>query len=109
VEGYAGKWELDPSTLGIEEMGWEMTPDSAAHLPFPSKDVLVDYARRSFAAEKQTVDALDEEQYHALRSHDWAKDQTVGNFLTSPFVHEREHLGVMQYMQGLQSLLAEPS
>ena len=108
VEGYAGKWELDPSTLGIEEMGWEMTPDDAAHLRFPSKDAMVDYARRSFVAEEQTLDALDEEQYQAFRLHDWAKEQTVGNFLMSHFVHEREHLGVMQYMQGLQGLLEEP-
>src|SRR5215207_450907 len=32
AEGYAGKWELDPSTLGIEELGWDMTPADAAHL-----------------------------------------------------------------------------
>ena len=109
AEGYAGQWGLDPATLGVEEMGWEMTPDDAAHLRFPSKDALLDYLRRSFAVEEQTVAALDEEQYRAVRLHDWAPTQTVGNFLMSHFVHEREHLGVMQYMQGLQSLLTAPS
>ena len=109
VEDYARKWELDPTTLGIEEMGWEMTPEDAAHLSFPSKDALMDYVRQSFAAEEQALEALDEKQYQAFRLHDWAKEQTVGNFLMSYFVHEREHFGVMQYLQGLQNLLAESS
>jgi hypothetical protein len=106
TEEYVSQWRLDPSTLGIQEMGWEMTPDDAAHLQFPDKDTLLDYVRRSFAAEEQTFEALDDEQYRAFRLHDWAPNQTVGNFLMSHFVHEREHFGVMQYMQGLQNLLA---
>jgi len=109
AENYASKWEFDSSTLGIEEMGWEMTPDAAAHLRFPSKDALLNYVRRSFEIEEQTLDALDDEQYQAFRLHDWASNQTVGNFLMSYFVHEREHFGVMQYMQGLQHLLEETS
>lgn len=109
AEGYAGKWRLDPSTLGVEEMGWEMTPEDAANLRIPSKEALLDYARRAFAVEEETVDALDDEQYQAFRLHDWATDQTVGNFLMSHFVHEREHLGVIQYLQGLQRLLEETS
>lgn len=107
TEGYAGKWGLDPATLGIEEMGWEMTPADAAGMRIPSKEALLDYAQRSFAAEELAVDALDDEQYQTFRLHDWAADQTVGNFLMSHFVHEREHLGVMQYMQGLHQLLKE--
>lgn len=109
AEGYASEWGLDPHTLGIEEMGWEMTPEDAAHLRFPSQDALLDYVRRSFAVEEQTLEALDDEQYQAFRLHDWALNQTVGNFVMSHFVHEREHYGIMQYMQGLQRLLEEPS
>ena len=109
AEGYAEQWKLAPDTLGVEQLGWEMTPEDAAHLRFPSKGALVEYAQRSFDAEKQALMALDEEQFQAFRLHDWAKEQTVGNFVMSYFVHYREHLGAMQYMKGLQNLLTDSS
>ena len=106
---YAEQWNLDPKILGVEQLGWEMTPEDAAHLQIPNKEALVEYLQRSFAAEDQALDALDEEQFQAFRLHDWAKEQTVGNFLMSYLVHYREHLGAMQYMKGLQNLLTESS
>ena len=109
AENYAEQWKLDPDTLGIEQLGWEMTPEDAAHLKFPSKGALIEYTQRSFAAEEQALVALDEEQFRTFRLHAWAKEQTVGNFLMSYFVHYREHLGAMQYIKGLQDLLAESS
>ena len=109
AEHYAEQWELDPAILGVEQLGWEMTPEDAANLQFPNKDALLDYVQRSFAAEEQALEELDEEQFQAFRLHDWAKEQTVGNFLMSYFVHYREHFGAMQYMNGVRNLLAETS
>ncbi len=109
VENYAERWELDPAILGIEQLGWEMTPEDASHLQFPNKAALMDYVQRAFNAEEEALEVLDEEQFQAFRLHEWAKEQTVGNFLMSYFVHYREHLGAMQYMKGLQTLLTESS
>jgi hypothetical protein len=107
AENYAEQWKLVPTILGIEQLGWEMTPEDAARFQFPNKDALLHYLQRAFVAEEQALESLDEEQFQAFRLHDWAKDQTVGNFLMSYFVHYREHLGAMQYMKGLQTLLKE--
>jgi hypothetical protein len=109
AENYAEHWKLDPAILGIEQLGWEMTAEDAALLHFPDKDALLDYLQRAFVAEEQALEALDEDQFQAFRLHDWAKEQTVGNFLMSYFVHYREHLGAMQYLKGLQTLLEDSS
>jgi hypothetical protein len=107
AENFAEQWKLDPEILGVEQLGWEMKPEDAAQLQFPDKDALMNYLRRSFAAETQALDALDEEQFQSLRLHDWAKEQTVGNFLMSYFVHYREHLGAIQYINGIRNLLTD--
>ena len=78
-------------------------------MPLPGKATLLDYARRSFAAEEQALAAVDDQQYQELRLHEWATTQTVGNFLMTHFVHEREHFGMMQYLEGLQALPASKS
>ena len=70
AECYAEQWGLNPDTLGIEQLGWEMSPEEAAQTRFPSKEALVDYAQRSFAAEEQALMAVDEEQFQTFRLHD---------------------------------------
>ena len=47
-----------------------MSPEEAAQIRFPSKEALVDYAQRSFAAEEQALMAVDEEQFQTFRLHD---------------------------------------
>ena len=107
AENLAEQWNLDPEILGIEQLGWEMKPKDVARLQFPNKDALINYVKRSFAAEEHALEKMDEEQFQTLRLHDWAKEQTVGNFLMSYFVHYREHLGAIEYMNGVRNLQAE--
>ena len=50
AEGLAARWGFDSARLGYAETGMLMDDDAAGRLPLPSKDALLDYARRTFAA-----------------------------------------------------------
>jgi hypothetical protein len=90
-----------------------MDHETATGLPLPPKAVLLDYARRAFAAVEEVVAALDDNQFVALeqsQSEDktWDKlreySTTVGGAILSHTTHDALHLGVIQYLRGLQGL-----
>src|SRR5438093_9209336 len=58
-EGLATRWGLAEVLLGSNGVGTGVDDETAATLRPPSKDLLVDYARRSFAALDEVVDPFD--------------------------------------------------
>lgn len=107
-EQLATQWQIDPKLLGEEESGMDMDPTSAARLKLPSKDILLDYARRTFAVLEQVVPLVNEEQFRARRQQEWATD-TLGHYILAHLRHESEHLGMIQYIHGLYQALASSS
>jgi len=104
-EQLATQWNLDPKLLGEEETGMDMDPASAARLKLPSKAILVDYARRTFAIHEQILPMVDEEQFQAKRQQEWATN-TLGQYILDHLRHESDHFGMIQYIHGLYQSMA---
>jgi len=105
---YTRTWGFDSGSTGYAETGMYMDEATAAQLVFPSKDVLLDYVRRAFAAAEQAVNAIDEEQFLAdeqpqtITEGIWDPGGTVGSAIFSHLVHDDRHLGMMECLLGLQ-------
>jgi hypothetical protein len=59
-ETLAQRWGFPDGGLGYDETGMLLDDAVVAALPFSSKDVVLDYARRAFAAADNAVSALNE-------------------------------------------------
>jgi len=101
-EELAANWRLPDVLLGSNGVGTGVDDETAATLRPPSKDLLVDYARRSFAALDAVVDRFDAEAV--------AREQTTFYFdepaaISRAFVtsiaHDNRHLGELEYVKGL--------
>ena len=99
-EQLAAQWNLNPEILGEEESGMDVDPALAARLTLPGKDILLDYARRTFVVLEQIVSMVNEEQFQAKRQQAWATD-TLGHYILAHLRHESEHFGMIQYIHGL--------
>jgi hypothetical protein len=105
VEGLADKWGLDPVVLAHEETGMLMKDADAAALALPEKAILLDYARRTFAAGERAVRALDDVEILAEYSdHVGTPTEIVGNTIMVHLTHINRHLGEIEYIRGLQGM-----
>ena len=107
-EQLATQWDMHPKLLGEEESGMDMDLTSAARLKLPSKTILLDYARRTFAVLERVVPVVHEEQFQAKRQQEWATD-TFGHYILAHLRHESAHFGMIQYIHGLYQLMASSS
>jgi hypothetical protein len=104
----AVRWGLDTHPLGFVETGMDMDLDVAGRLPFPSRDALLDYSRRAFAAAERTVNAIDDqlflepEQQPNEVSQELAPEArtTAGEAITSHLMHAGRHLGMIECLRG---------
>jgi uncharacterized damage-inducible protein DinB len=95
------------SGLGYDETGMGMGDDVSARLPFPAKEIMLDYARNVFAAVERSVQAIDDEQFQAREQPQPAtegiwEDSTVGDAILTHLTHTNRHLGMMECLLGLQ-------
>ena len=106
AEGLASKWGLDPAGLGDMEAGTSVGV-AAANLRFPGQTVLLEYLRRCYTLEEQTLAALDDQEFQERRlvGAEWP-EETVGQWLMSHLIHEWEHLGMIRSLKGLQDSVA---
>ena len=104
ADNLATRWELDASRLGEMEAGNELGV-AAAQIHLPGRDIVLEYLRRCYTLEEETLTALDarEFQEHRTVGAEWP-EQPVGQWLMSHLVHEWEHLGMIRYVQGLYDL-----
>jgi hypothetical protein len=101
TEGLATKWGFSSSRLGYDETGMLMGDDAAAALSFPAKDVVLDYARRAFAAADEAVGALDEQLLTGPNEPELQQQSitnsvesfTVADAVLSHVAHDNRHLG----------------
>ena len=110
AEGLAATWHFDTASLGYAETGMLMETEVAMRLPFPSKEVLLDYVQRTFAAADAMVSAVDDQQWLEVeRDQGAAADRsalgarrTVGHAILTHLSHENRHLGMIECLRGLQ-------
>ena len=104
-DGLAAKWGLVDALHGSNGVGTGVDDETAATLRPPSKDVLVDYARRSFAALDAVVDGLDADAAaREARTFYFEEPAAVGRALVTSLAHDNRHLGELEYIKGLMGL-----
>jgi DinB family protein len=104
-DGLAAKWSLAEVLMGSNGVGTGVDDETAATLRPPSKDLLVDYARRSFAALDAVVDRFDADAV-ARKETTFYFDEpaTIGRAFVTSIAHENRHLGELEYVKGLLGL-----
>ncbi len=106
VEGVADRWGFDTTQLGYADTGMTMPDEVAMRLPFPAKEVLLDYIERSFAQVDNAARTIDDEQFQSaeqppLTEGIWGA-WTVGDAILEHVAHDNRHLGRMKCLLGLQ-------
>jgi DinB family protein len=101
-EGLAAKWGLAEALLGSNGVGTGVDDETAATLRPPSKDLLVDYARRSFAALDTVVDGFDAEAVAREQTTFYFDEPAaIGRAFITSIAHDNRHLGELEYVKGL--------
>ena len=107
-EGLGAKWALATNTLGFAETGYYMDEKAATTLRMPTKTVLLDYARRAFAAAQETVSTISDDQfyrvYEDLHGENW-NDGQIGPIISAWISHDNRHLGMIECLIGVQGML----
>lgn len=105
IDGLAARWNMGSEDLGYAQTGMEMDEKSARALGLPGKDLLLDYARRSFAAAQQAVAKIGDNEffdvYECLHGENW-HDGHIGPIVITWMTHDNRHLGMIECLVGLQ-------
>lgn len=102
-------WGFDAVEMGYDQTGMEMDEAVAVTLPFPAKEILLDYVRRVFTAVELALRVVDEEQFYQAEQPQvitegiWQPGSTVGEAIMGHLVHDYRHLGMMECLLGLQT------
>lgn len=115
ADGLAERWGWTALSLGFEQTGTHMEAGSAAQLPLPRKDVLLEYVRRAFATADRAVGAIDDQQLYqadetsaqfnaAYHGEPAQAEGRVGDAVLTHLAHDNRHLGEIEALRGQQGL-----
>ena len=106
-EGIAARWDMETASLGYAQTGMSMDDKTAMTLRMPSKDLLVDYARRVFALAQQAVASIGDAEfyrvYEDLHGKGW-HDGHIGPIISTWLTHDNRHLGMIECLVGNQGM-----
>ena len=118
-QGLAGRWGLDPQSLGVLETGMGMEVAVAVSVAQIGKAALLDYARRTFAEVDQAIAEIDvlqlQEPRKSIREYRIDGDRvaeapggetTVVADLVFYLTHLGRHIGMIEALRG--AMLAMP-
>jgi len=106
----AAKWGFNSTQLGESETGTNFDVDASGELPWPKKEVLLEYAKQAFAAVEHAISSIDEKQFEETERSQFdteylkesmAQSGTVGNAVMDHLIHSIHHLGEVYYLIGL--------
>jgi uncharacterized damage-inducible protein DinB len=101
----ARKWGFDARMLGSNGAGTGIDDETAARVRPPTKDQLIDYCRRAFAAAEEAVGRLEESDLDRELDSAWLeRHTTIGDSLFTALTHDNRHLGELEYAKGLLGL-----
>lgn len=106
-EKLATQWGFGDANLGFAETGLGMDDDVIDSLPFPPREVLIDYARRAFTKADQAVGTLRDDQFHCKvrdRRRVEGEQLTLGEAVLNWLVHDSRHLGMIECLLGVLGL-----
>ncbi len=105
IDGLAVRWNMATNSLGYAQTGMEMDEKTAVALRLPEKDLLLDYARRAFAAAQQAVARIGDtaffDVYEGLHGENW-HDGHIGPIVITWLTHDNRHLGMIECLIGVQ-------
>jgi len=102
TEDLARTWGLGRDLMGTNGAGTGADDLVAAGLRPPSKDVLLDYTKRAFAAVEGFAQRLDDAGLDREFESFFAEGPTsVGNALFTCLTHDNRHLGELEFIKGL--------
>ncbi len=105
IDGLAARWNMETNSLGYAQTGMEMDEKTAVALRLPEKDLLLDYARRAFAAAQQAVARISDTEffdvYEGLHGENW-HDGHIGPIVITWLTHDNRHLGMIECLVGVQ-------
>ena len=106
-EGLAARWDMETAGLGYAQTGMSMDDQTAVTLRLPGKDLLLDYARRAFAAAQQAVERIGDQAfydiYETLHEENW-RDGHIGPIISTWMTHDNRHLGMIECLVGVQGI-----
>jgi len=106
----AAKWGFNSSQLGELELGTGFDQNVSSEPSWPQKEILLEYARQTFAAAEHAISFIDEEQFEEVERSQFGNEYmnetmtdsvTVGNAVMEHLVHNVHHLGEVYYLIGL--------
>lgn len=102
AEKLAEKWGF-PAELGETGVGTGISDETAARLPIPPKDELLDYLRRAYAAIEEFIGLLDGRYPHFDKVDADLKTaiERIRLNLLVFLTHDCRHLGMMECLKGL--------
>jgi uncharacterized damage-inducible protein DinB len=106
-EKLAAQWGFDGANLGFAETGLGMDDEIVASLPFPGKEILLDYTRKAFTQANQAISKISDDQFHDRvqdRHGVEGEELTVGDAVLNWLVHASRHLGMIECLLGVQGL-----
>lgn len=107
TEGMAARWGMESVSLGYAQTGMYMDGKAVMTLRFPSKAILLDYARRAFAAAQQAVAGIGDAEFYQkfedLHGEGW-HDGQIGPIITTWMTHDNRHLGMIECLIGIQGM-----
>jgi hypothetical protein len=106
-EGLAARWDMETSSLGYAQTGMSMDDKTAMTLRMPRKELLLDYARRAFAAAQQAVEGVGDDEFYKifenLHGKNW-HDGQIGPLISTWLTHDNRHLGMIECLIGVQGM-----
>ena len=110
AEALAARWGIPPAALATDVLGGDaqagvgLDDDASAALPLPAKELLLEYARRAFAAADEAVAAVDDADLPVRCTDLYGERGSVGKVLTVHLTHANRHLGMIEALRGVQDL-----
>ena len=104
AQALARQWGWRTEQLGYGQTGMELGDDLAAELQLPSKAILTDYARQTFAATDRAIGALDDQLLQERGVDVYGRENSVVYVLLVHLSHASRHLGMIEGLRGVQGL-----
>ncbi len=106
-EEMAAHWDMETASLGYAQTGMNMDDKTALTLRMPKKTILLDYARRAFAAAQQAIETISDKEfykiYETLHEENW-RDGHIGPIISTWMTHDSRHLGMIECLVGVQGI-----
>jgi len=106
-EELAAHWDIETSSLGYAQTGMGMDGKTAMTLRMPGKELLLDYARRAFAAAQLAVEGISDKEfykvYEGFHGENW-HDGHIGPIISTWMTHDNRHLGMIECLVGVQGI-----